>query len=61
MDDIIMRTFPANDAEALAMLYVQSQDLSGLTVEDLVDMYDSAYETISAIRAQQCNDSVEWI
>ena len=36
-------TFPAGKCEALAMLYVQSQDLSSLTPEQLLDMYEDAY------------------
>lgn len=41
-------SFPSNRREALAFLYVQSQDLSEKTPEDLVTMYKTAYEKISA-------------
>lgn len=46
MDDIVLNSFPRNEADALAMLYVQNQDLKGLTPLDLLDMYQSAREEI---------------
>lgn len=46
MADTILRTFPENELEALAMLYVQNQDLSGLSPETLLDMYQEAYDKI---------------
>lgn len=63
MDEVYLRTFPGNDREALAMLYVQSQDLTDITPEELVRMYDYAYETISAIRyEQECKaDGIEMV
>lgn len=60
MCDPILNTFPGNDVEALAMLYVQSQDLSGLTPEDLVHLYDEAYEAISAVRESQQYANRNW-
>lgn len=39
--------FPSNKREALALLYVQSQDLSQKSPEDLVVMYKDAYDKIS--------------
>lgn len=44
MADTNLYSFPDNEYEALAMLYVQHQDLSGLTPEQLFDMYQEAYE-----------------
>ena len=46
-------TFPANRLEALAMLYVQSQDLSGLTPEQLLDMYEEAYSKLREHRKKR--------
>lgn len=46
MDEIKLNTFPSNEIEALAMLYVQNQDLSGLSPEALLDMYQTAYDKI---------------
>lgn len=61
MDEITMQPFPRNEVEALAMLYVQNQDLSDITPEDLVNMYDNAYETISALRKSQHDSQIEWL
>lgn len=41
-----LNSFPGNEYEALAMLYVQTQDLSGLTPEQLLDKYQEAYDKI---------------
>lgn len=39
-------TFPANESQAIAMLYVQNQDLTGLTPTQIYDEYHKAYEEI---------------
>ena len=50
-------TFPSNQQEALAMLYLQNQDLSGLTPAQLADKYNSVRDEIkqrfSEIRAER--------
>lgn len=46
MDRVELNTFPSTKVEALALLYVQSQDLSGLSPEDVLDMYQDAYTKI---------------
>lgn len=46
MDEIMLNTFPQNKIEALAMLYVQNQDLSGMSPTDLLEMYQDAHEAI---------------
>lgn len=61
MDEIIVQGFPQNDLEALAMLYVQHQDLTDITPEELLRMYDRAYETMAAVRKQDADDAVEWV
>ena len=38
--------FPSNKYEALAMLYLQNQNLSGFTPEELAGKYQEAYEKI---------------
>lgn len=48
MADTDLYTFPSNKYEALTMLYVQNQDLSELTPEQLLDMYQTAYDKIRA-------------
>lgn len=40
--------FPSNRHEALALLYIRSQDLSGKSPEDIVAMYVDAYGRIRA-------------
>ena len=42
--------FPENSAEALAMLYLEKQDIKDLTPEQLADKYD---EVVNKIIAQQ--------
>lgn len=46
MDKIELNTFPSGKAEALAMLYVQSQDLSNLTPSEIADKYLDAHKEI---------------
>lgn len=46
MTNEMLKTFPASKFEALALLYVQKQDLSGITPEQLLDMYEDAYQKI---------------
>lgn len=40
------KTFPADKYEALALLYLQNQDLSGLTPEEVYDKYEDSYRKI---------------
>ncbi|MGP4038340.1 hypothetical protein ACTWP4_00310 [Gracilibacillus sp. D59] len=46
-NDVTLDTFPSNRSEALAMLYLKNQDLSGKTPEELSQLY---YDTIVRIR-----------
>ncbi len=46
MSDVSLKTFPGSHLEALTLLYVQSQDLTGKSPEELLDMYDDAYTKI---------------
>lgn len=46
MSEINLSSFPANDQEAIAFLYVQNQDLSGLSPEEIYDKYRDAYKKI---------------
>ena len=55
MPDTALRTFPDSKIEALAMLYLQSQDLSGLTPEEILDKYDDAYQKIKAHNREKRN------
>lgn len=42
-DNTYSETFPTNKFEALTMLYLQHQNLSGLTPEQLLDKYQDTY------------------
>ena len=39
-------SFPSDEAQALALLYVQKQDLTGLTPAEIYDKYRYAYDEI---------------
>ena len=42
-DNTHLETFPANKFEALAILYLQHQNLSGVSPEQLLDWYQDVY------------------
>lgn len=42
--------FPSTKYEALALLYVQSQDLTGKTPSEIKEMYEKAYEEIRKVK-----------
>lgn len=46
MSETVLHSFPSNETEALAMLWLQSQDLRGITPEELLDKYQDAYQKI---------------
>lgn len=46
MDNPNVNVFPANEAEFLTMLYIQHQDLNGLSPEELADRYLNARTAI---------------
>lgn len=48
-----LSTFPNNKIEALTMLYLQSQDLSALSPEELYDKYEETYKKIKEHHKQQ--------
>lgn len=56
-DKINLSTFPANKTEALAFLYLQSQDLSDLAPEQIYDKYEEAYTKIHKYCAGKKNPS----
>lgn len=55
MSDSVFKTFPDNEIEALAMLWVQNQDLSSTTPEELLDKYQDAYDKIREHKKQKRN------
>lgn len=52
MDDIKLNAFPSNSTEALAMLYMQSQDLQGKSPEEICEMYWDVFFRIHNCSAQ---------
>lgn len=44
---IELSTFPTGKVSALTMLYLEKQDLSNVTPEELVDKYQEVYERIN--------------
>lgn len=50
MDEL--KTFPSNAAEALTMLYLQNQDLSNVSPENLAAMYGEAKSRIKKALAK---------
>lgn len=46
MSNTSLSTFPSSKISALTMLYLQNQDLSNLSPEELLDKYDEVYQKI---------------
>lgn len=49
-ENVNLNSFPSDETEALAYLYVQAQDLSGKTPTEIHTMYQEAYYEIRADR-----------
>lgn len=49
-DSVTLSTFPSGKIEAIAMLYVQQQDLSGKTPEEIFDLFEA---TVEQLRSHQ--------
>lgn len=45
--------FPCNEIQALTMLYLQNQDLSAKSAEEILDLYDATYKKIEDHRSSQ--------
>jgi len=43
-NEIKLSTFPASKYDALTILYLQNQNLSGMTPKEIVSMFDTAYK-----------------
>lgn len=46
-DKVSLNAFPNSKISALAMLYLQNQDLSSLTPEAILEKYNEAYDKIN--------------
>ncbi|MCL1988275.1 MAG: hypothetical protein FWG64_09950 [Firmicutes bacterium] len=50
MENVTLKTFPANKVEALTMLYLQeSEDLTALSPEELVRKYKEVEQEIKTV------------
>ena len=58
-EPVKLNTFPNSAIEALALLYVQSQDLSGKTPADVLTMYYEAKYQMQIDQAQKMKSG--WI
>jgi hypothetical protein len=45
-DTVTLSTFPANRTEALTLLYLQNQNLTNVTPEQLADLYKETQDRI---------------
>lgn len=52
--------FPGNEIEALALLYVQNQDLTNATPQELLAMYDNAVAAMHAARKADSTDESDY-
>lgn len=55
-ESIQLSTSSGDTWAALAMLYLQNQDLSGLTPSEILDKYDYAYDQIRLHHASVAKD-----
>ncbi|GIQ67400.1 hypothetical protein DUZ99_02280 [Xylanibacillus composti] len=61
-DKIELKTFPTSKVTALTMLYLEKQDLSDITPEELADKYSEVYIRINKRFSEQSRDAVsKWI
>lgn len=45
-NDVNLKVFPTDKYEALTMLFLQNQDLSGKTPEEIADMCEESWDRI---------------
>lgn len=53
MAEVSFTSFPNSAEEAIAMLYIQNQDLSGKTPSEIYTMYHKAHIEIKKDKAQK--------
>ncbi len=53
MSENVFKTFPSNYTEALAILYLQNQDLSHKTPKQIFEMFISACGEINEARSEK--------
>lgn len=56
-DSVKLNTFPSSRAEALTMLYLENQNLSGTTPEEIAEKYQEVYlrirESLNALAKER--------
>ena len=60
LNEIKLSSFPSNYKQALAILYLQNQDLKGKTPTDLYQMYHKTMDEIDSIDEQENALSTEF-
>ena len=58
---LFMSDFPSNSHEALAMLYVQNQDISGLSPEELFELYTKTRNKITKYADENKKAHSDWL
>ncbi len=53
-------SFPANESQALALLYVKNLNLNGLTPTQVYDEYRKAYDEICKCRGQHLTSGMKF-
>lgn len=61
MDGMTYELFSTPKEEALAVLYVQAQDLKGMTPTEVADLYQSAYNEICQRLASENDVKRTWL
>jgi hypothetical protein len=59
-EKVDLSTFPSTKAEALTLLYLQNQDLSGKSPKEIADLYTSTIEEIREAFRSQPRKSVKF-
>lgn len=54
-EQTVLHTFPSSRREALAMLYLENQDLKGKTPEEIQSLYFGAYEALKKDDKERSN------
>ncbi|MBQ6094982.1 MAG: hypothetical protein IJL09_06230 [Lachnospiraceae bacterium] len=59
MDQFNQGAFPSNEIEALTLLYLQNQSLSGLAPEEIYDKYLDAIKRMTAQKERDLSEQEE--
>ena len=59
MSDTTLRTFPKNEFEAIAFVYIQSKDLSSMSPEEIYKLFKETEKSIYKYAAEHKDD--DWM